>query len=397
MTNQTENASFPLSGIRVIDLTHMLAGPYSTWLLGALGADVIKVEMPGRGDFTRSIAPFFEEKSIYFLSVNRNKRSIAIDLKNPQGHDVLLRLVKKADVLVESNRPGVAARLGLDYASLAIENPHLVYASISGFGQTGPYSARPAFDAVIQAMSGLMSITGEEGRGPVRVGTSIGDITSGMFGVIGILSALQQRNRTNLGAYVDVAMLDAQVATLENAVARFLNAGDVPRRIGSRHPLIAPFQAFPTKDEPMAVCVDTEDQWRRLCGVLNRTNLLDEPKFHDGNARVQNHAALEKILIEIFITRSRAQWLAELEAASVPAGPLNSIPEMVKDPQINSRHMISEVGNGAFVAQPIRMSTQESWPELAAPDLGQHTDEVLEEFGYKPTEIVLLKSSGAVS
>ena len=396
-TDGSGRSSLPLTGMRVIDLTHMLAGPYCTWLLGALGADVVKVEIPGRGDFTRSIAPFLDGRSIYFLSVNRNKRSIALDLKHPDGRDVLLQLVRGADVLVENNRPGAMARLRLDYAALAPLNPRLVYASVSGFGQTGPYSSRPAFDAVIQAMSGLMSVTGEEGGAPVRVGASIGDITSGMFAVIGILSALQQRQRTGRGTHVDVAMLDAQLATLENAVARFLNAGDVPRRIGSRHPLIAPFQAFPTSDEPIVVCVDTEEQWRRLCEVLGRPELLTEPRFRDGNTRVQNHALLEKALVEVFRTRGRAAWLAALEAASVPAGPINSIPEVVHDPQIDARRMISAIGGGAFVSQPVRMATQETWPELPAPELGQHTDEVLGELGYRPQDITRLKALGAIA
>jgi len=395
--DETQDANRPLAGVRVIDLTHMLSGPYCTWLLGALGADVIKIEVPGRGDFTRSVAPFLDEKSIYFLSVNRNKRGIAIDLKHPEGRDVLLQLVKEADVLIENNRPGVAARLRVDYASLAPINPRLVYASVSGFGQTGPYSMRPAFDAVVQAMSGLMSMTGEEGRGAVRVGSSIGDITSGLFAAVGVLAALEQRHRTGHGTYVDVAMLDSQVATLENAVARYLNAGDVPRRIGTRHPLIAPFQAFPTQDEPIVVCVDTEDQWQRLCATLERPELLAEPMFRGGNARVTNHAALEKVLIEAFRTRGRAEWLALLEAAAVPAGPINSIPEMVDDPQIKARHMISDVAGASFAAQPIRMASQESWPERAAPELGQHTDEVLGEFGYHPQEIARLRKLGAIA
>ncbi len=388
---------YPLAGVRVIDMTHMLAGPYCTWLLGALGAEVIKVELPGRGDFTRGIAPFLEGESIYFLSVNRNKRSIAIDLKHPEGREILIRLAGTADVLVENNRPGVMKRLRLDYDSLAAINQRLVYASISGFGQTGPYSARPAFDAVIQAMSGLMSVTGEEGGAPVRVGASVGDISSALFGAVGILAALQQRHRTGRGAYVDIAMLDAQVAVLENAVARFLNAGDVPRRIGSRHPLIAPFQAFPTKDEPIVVCVDTEDQWDRLCRVLDRADLLSEPMFKDGNTRVANHAALEPILEEVFLTRGRAEWLAVLEAASVPAGPINSIPDVVDDPQIAARKMVARVGGGSFAAQPIRMACQESWPENPAPALGQHTDEVLAEVGYDANEVSRLRSLGVVA
>lgn len=388
--------ALPLSGVRIIDLTHMLAGPYCTWLLGALGADVIKVEMPKRGDFTRATAPFLGDVSIYFASVNRNKRSVTLNLKDPLGREALLRLAKGADVLVENNRPGVMARLKLDYAALEQVNPRLVYASISGFGQTGPYSARPAFDAVIQAMAGTMSITGEEGRSPVRVGASIGDIGAGLFGSVGILAALQERNRTGRGTYVDVAMLDAQVALLENAVARFLNAGDVPRRIGSRHPLIAPFQAFPTADELIVVCVDTEDQWERLCAVLGRKDLLADPLFKDGNTRARNHAAMENALMPVFRTRGKAEWLAALEAAAVPAGPINSIPDVVEDPQIKAREMIVRVGGGAYVAQPIRMASHAQWPQQAAPQLGEHTDAMLREIGYGPAEIEKLRAAGAI-
>src|SRR5215216_826078 len=243
----------PLYGLQVLDVTHMLAGPYCTWILGALGAEVIKVEMPGRGDFTRGVAPFLHGDSIYFGSVNRNKRSITLNLKSPAGRAALLKLAQRADVFVENNRPGAMARLGLDYPAIAKLNPKIIYASISGFGQTGPYSQRPAFDAVVQAMSGMMSITGDEEGPPVRVGMSIGDIGASLFGAIGILAALADRAVTGIGQQVDVAMFDAQLSLLENAVARYLNAGATPKRLGSRHPLIAPFQAFSTKDEPIVI------------------------------------------------------------------------------------------------------------------------------------------------
>lgn len=391
--------ALPLAGVKVVDLSHMLAGPYSTWIMAALGADVIKVEVPGRGDFTRKIGPFLQGESIYFLSINRNKRSVTLNLKHPEGKAALLRLVADADVLLENNRPGVMARLGLDYAAVSAVNPRIVYASVSGFGQTGPYSSRPAFDAVIQAMSGTMSITGEEGRGPVRVGASIGDMAAGLFATVGILSALHSRQHTGRGTFVDVAMFDAQLALLENAVARFLNAGDVPRRIGSRHPLIAPFQAFPTTDEPIVVCVDTEPQWERLCGVLGREDLLKEPLFVDGNARVNNHAVLEPILNECFIKRSRADWLSALEKAEVPAGPINSIPDVVADPQILARNMIAAAGGGRFVSQPIRMgdgAAQTAWPERPAPALGADTDSVLASVGYSSEDIARLRAAGAL-
>lgn len=395
-----EGRSGLLAGLRVIDCTHMLAGPYCTWILGGLGADVIKVEMPGRGDFTRGVAPFLDGQSIYFLSVNRNKRSLTLNLKTEQGQALFRRLVETADVLVENNRPGVMARLGCDYAQLAAVNPRLVYASVSGFGQTGPYHTKPAFDVVVQALSGMMSITGEPDRPPARVGASIGDIGASLFATVGILAALQERNRTGRGTYVDVAMLDCQLALLENAVARFLNAGDLPRRLGSRHPLIAPFQAFPTSDEPLVVCVDTEEQWTRLCHALERPGLLTDSRFADGNARVRNHAALEPILIEAFRSRSRKEWLALLEAADMPCGAINSIADAVQDPQVVSRGMIVEVSGdgtaGRFSGIPIRTPTYGPGGETRAPRLGEQTDAILAELGVSPDAIAALRRDGVV-
>jgi crotonobetainyl-CoA:carnitine CoA-transferase CaiB-like acyl-CoA transferase len=378
----------------------MLAGPYCTWLLGGLGADVIKVERPGHGDFTRGVAPFLDGQSIYFLSVNRNKRSLTLDLKREAGKQLFRRLVETADVLVENNRPGVMARLGLDYPQLAAVNPRLVYASVSGFGQTGPYRARPAFDVVVQALSGMMSITGEPDRPPARVGASIGDIGASLFAAVGILAALQERARTGRGTRVDVAMLDCQLALLENAVARFLNAGDVPRRLGSRHPLVAPFQAFATSDHPLVVCVDTEEQWARLCQALERPDLLSDSRFADGNARVRNHAALEPILTGVFRGRSRKEWLAALEAADVPCGAVNSVAEAVQDPQVLARGMIVEVAGagtaGRFSGIPVRTPTFGPGTETPAPRLGEHTDAVLTELGLSAEAIAEHRRDGLV-
>jgi CoA:oxalate CoA-transferase len=386
----------PLSGLRVIDVTHMLAGPYCTWVLGALGADITKFELPGSGDFTRGVAPFVDRQSVYFMSVNRNKRSVTLNLKRPAGRAALLRMVERADIFVENNRPGAMARLELDYPSIAKVNPKIIYASISGFGQTGPYSERPAFDSVVQAMSGMMSITGAENGPPARVGMSIGDIGASLFGAIGILAALADRNVTGKGAWIDVAMFDAQIALLENAVARYLNAGDRPRRLGSRHPLIAPFQAFPTKDEPIVICVDTEAQWERFCHVIGHDDLVGHPQFTDGNARARHHAELEAQLIPALTQRTRAEWLSAFEAAGVPAGPINDIPTMVKDPQVIAREMISKVGNGNFVSQPIHFSNYPKMSEQPAPSLGEHTEAALSEFGFSAEEILAMKADGTI-
>ena len=386
----------PMAGLRVLDLTHMLAGPYCTWVLGALGAEVTKVEMPRCGDFTRSIAPFADEQSIYFMSVNRNKRSVTLNLKQASGRAALLRMAERADVFVENNRPGVMRRLGVDYQAIARINPRIIYASISGFGQTGPYSHRPAFDAVMQAMSGMMSVTGEEHRPPARVGVSIGDIGGSLFGAVGILAALADRAVTGRGAQVDVAMFDAQIALLENAVARYLNAGDRPKRLGSRHPLIAPFQAFPTKDEPIVICVDTEAQWERFCRAIERSDLIGHPLFTDGSARARHHAELEPPLISALSKCTRAEWLSIFDAVEVPAGPINDIPAMVKDAQVVARGMIRRVGECAFVGQPIQFSTYPELPEQPAPVLGEHTEAVLAECGYSMDEISAMRAEGAI-
>jgi CoA:oxalate CoA-transferase len=386
----------PLAGLTIIDVTHMLAGPYCTWVLGGLGADVIKIERPGYGDHTRSLAPKLAGESLYFLSVNRNKRSLTLDLKTADGKRIFRELTAKADVVVENNRPGVMARLGLDFAALAAINPRLVYASVSGFGQTGPYRERPAFDAVIQAMSGMMSVTGEPDRPPSRVGASIGDMAASLFAAIGILAALQERSRTGRGALVDVAMLDAQVALLENAFSRYLNTGEVPKRIGSRHPLVTPFQAFATADDPLVVCCDTQAQWIALCRAIGKPCLVDDPRFADVNSRTHHHADLEPLLAQIFLARSRAEWLALLQAADVPCGAVNSIADAAADPQLAARQMIVRVGSGRFAAQPVRTPSLGPSNERPAPQLGEHSTEILRTLGYGDAEIARLSAARVI-
>ncbi len=389
--------SGPLADLTVIDVTHMLAGPYCTWLLGALGADVIKIERPGHGDHTRSLEPKLDGESLYFLSVNRNKRSLALDLKSDEGRSIFEKLTARADILVENNRPGVMSRLGLGYDSLSRINPRLIYASISGFGQTGPYRERPAFDAVIQAMSGMMSLTGEPGRSPARVGASIGDMAASLFAAVGIVSAVHERSRTGKGTMVDVAMLDAQVSILENAFSRFLNTGVVPQRIGSRHPLVTPFQAFETSNSALVVCCDTEVQWQSMCRAIGRPKLIDDPRFDHNNRRTANHAALEPILAAAFRKGSREHWLTLLQEGDVPCGPVNDISDIAADPQIAARIMLVKVGGGRFAAQPIRGPSIDAAGETPAPRVGQHSQDILKFLGYADDVIGKLESTGIIT
>ncbi|RYZ10631.1 MAG: CoA transferase [Comamonadaceae bacterium] len=394
MTDTEKTAAGPLAGVRVLDVTHMLAGPYCTWLLAALGADVIKIERPRTGDFTRIIEPMVEEESIYFLSVNRNKRSVTLDLKDPRGKAVFEKIAATCDVLVENNRAGVMDRLGLGKDDLAAINPRLIYTSISGFGQDGPYRHKPAFDVVAQALSGMMSITGEPGGGPCRVGASIGDIGASLFATIGILAGLQQRQSTGRAEALDIAMLDCQLALMENAIARYLNNDDMPRALGSRHPLIAPFQAFATQDRPIAVCVDTNEQWVRMCGAMDLQALLDDPRFPTGSRRAANHAELEPILKDVFLRKPRAEWLELFDAADVPASAINSVAEALQDPQVVHRRMVVEVPPGSgrrFVDLPIHMRDGARPLGRPAPRLGEHSRQVLAELELDPEAIDALE------
>ncbi len=308
----------PLKGVRVLDMTWALAGPYCTMVLCDLGAEVIKVESPDGGDPSRKSLPFIEGVSSYFLSVNRGKKSVAVNLRHPQGKEIVLALANQSDVLVENFRPGVMDRLGLGYGALRETNPRIIYAACSGFGQKGPYAHRPAYDVVVQGMGGTLSITGEAGGPPVRVGFSIGDIGGGIFTALGVLAALHERESSGQGQMVDISMLDGQIALLENAFARFFATGEVPQRIGTRHPLRTPFQAFPTQDGHIVLAAGEERFWQRLCQVINRPDLLRDERFKDNPSRTRNHDQLEPILKEITQTKKTAEWVALMDKKRYP-------------------------------------------------------------------------------
>lgn len=392
----------PLTDLLVLDVTRVLAGPFAGMLLADLGARVIKVELPGRGDDAREFGPFSNGVSGYFASVNRGKRSITLNLKSDEGKDLFRRLAEKADVLIENYRPGVMTRLGLDYPSLRSLNPRLIYAAISGFGQSGPYSHRPAYDAVIQGMSGLMSITGDEDGPPARVGVSIGDLSSAAFAVIGILSALHQRDHTGAGQLVDVAMLDSLIALLENAISRYFITGSVPGRLGTRHPSITPFQAFDTADGQVVVAIGNDQLFASFCRLVDEERLAADPRFCTNSLRTGNHAELQEEMGAIIRRRPTTWWLECLEREGIPCGPINTVADMVRDEQVNAREMIQEVldpvaGVMHMAGVPIKLSDSPGAVLGPAPALGQHTEEVLQELlGLSSEEVEDLHRRGVV-
>ncbi|MBE0529401.1 MAG: CoA transferase [Rhodospirillales bacterium] len=343
----------PLNGITVVDLTRVLAGPYCTMVLSDLGARVIKVEPPG-GDDSRHYGPFVDGESAYFASLNRGKESIELDLKSDVDRALFERLLAKADVVVENFRPGTMARLGYGWEALHERFPRLIYAAVSGFGHSGPYSQRPAYDLVAQAMGGIMSLTGEPGRPPARVGTSIGDITAGLFTTIGITAALHQRQMTGQGMMIDVAMLDGQVAVLENALARYFATGQVPGPMGTRHPSITPFEAFSAADGYIVVAAGNDALFARLCQAVGRPELPADPRFASNPERTANVDALKAEMEKALAGRPSAEWLSVLGAAGIPCGPINTLDKVVADPQVAARTMVVSAEGAS--GQPLRMA-----------------------------------------
>jgi formyl-CoA transferase len=399
-----------LEGLRVLDLTRALAGPYCTMMLGDLGADVIKVERPGQGDESRGWGPPFvgepygpyPGESAYFIAANRNKRSITVNLKSAEGKEIVRRLAVESDAFVENFRTGVLDRMGLGYEDLIALNPGLVYCSISGYGRTGPYADRPGYDFVIQAEGGFMGITGPEEGPPYRVGVPIIDICAGMFSSTAILAALRVRDTTGQGQYVDLSLLDTQVALLANVASNYLVGGLTPDRLGNAHPNITPYEAFRARDRWFALAAANERQWAILCDAIDQPGLKDDPRFHDNSTRVRNRAALREILDAAFLTRDADDWLAEFRQAGLPCGPINSIPEVFAHPQAEARELATEVehptaGTVRFPGFPYKLSTTPAQVRLPPPMLGQHTNQVLEEIlGYSPEDLDRLQEGGII-
>lgn len=382
----------PLDGILVVDLTRVLAGPYAALLLAELGARVIKVEPPRVGDDSRHIGPFVktktgDTKSGYFMSVNRGKQSIALDLKANGDRAIFEALVAKADVLIENYRGGTMEKLGYGYEALKEKYPRLIYAGVSGFGHTGPYAHRPAYDMVVQAMGGVMSLTGHPGSPPTRVGTSTGDLTAGLFATIGIVTALYDRKNTGRGQKVDVGMLDCQVAVLENAISRYVATGDVPGPLGSRHPSIAPFAAFATQDGHIAIAAGNDDLFARVAKVLGREDLISDERFVSNPKRVQHVDELAAEMETALLRKSSKDWLHLLEDAGVPCGPLNNVAQVMADPQVLSRNMIvtvtdPDIGDIRMQGNPIKLSDHEDPKTRArAPDLDGDRAAILKMLG----------------
>ena len=385
----------PLDGITVLDLTRVLSGPYCTMLLADMGARVIKIEQPGKGDDTRAWGPpFLEGESAYFLSINRNKESVTLDFKHPEGRAALELLIAKADVLVENFRPGTLAKLGLDYDTLSKTYPRLVYCSISGFGHTGPRWQQPGYDAIMQAEGGLMSITGTADGPPVRLGVAIVDIVSGMFAAYGVAVALLARERTGRGQEVDLAMLDATVALLTYQAGNYFASGKVPARLGNRHPSIVPYETFTAADGEFVLAVGNDDQWRTFCGVAG---LPEDERFATNRQRVSGYDALRPFVADRLRAEPRQYWIDALTSAGVPCGSVRRFDELFADPQLDAREMIAMVEHATIgplkaLGVPVKLSDTPGAVRTPPPTLGQHTDAVLRhDLGFTADAIAALR------
>jgi len=383
-----------LAGLRVLDLSRVLAGPWAGQLLADLGADVVKVERPAQGDDTRAWGPPWLDddegratsEAAYYLSANRNKRSVTVDLSQPEGQRLVRELAAQADIVIENFKVGGLEQYGLDHASLRAQNPRLIYCSITGFGQTGPYAPRAGYDFLIQGMGGLMSLTGrpdnDAGAGPMKVGVALTDVMTGLYATVAVLAALSHRDRTGEGQHIDMALLDVQVACLANQASNYLVGGTVPRRMGNAHPNIVPYQEFPTADGYMIIAVGNDGQFGRLCATLGHADWASDERFATNPQRVKHRAELIDLLRGVTVTRGTADWVAAMEDAGVPCGPINTLDRVFEDPQAQARGLRIEMphplaGTVPLVANPIRLSGTPVAYRRAPPTLGQHTDEVL--------------------
>ena len=376
----------PLKNLLVIDLTRVLVGPYCTMILSDLGARVIKIEAPESGDDSRKFGPFIKDFSAYFMSLNRGKESIALNLKNNEDKKIFEKILAKADILVENFKPGTLEKWGYGWKNITEKFPRLIYASASGFGQTGPLKELPAYDMVVQGMGGLMSVTGQPNSEPTRVGTSIGDITAGLFTAIGINAALYDREKTGKGMFIDVAMLDCQIAILENAIARYLSKNEIPKPLGSRHPSIAPFEAFKTKDSYIIIAAGNDKLFNNLCEALNLNEITKDEKFKSNSLRCENMDELKKIFEEKLKSKNTSDWITIFEKLKIPCGPIFNIKEAVENPQIKERNMIVKayhdiIGEFKLSGNPIKMSNyKDEKTRGKIPNLDEHREKILKEF-----------------
>jgi formyl-CoA transferase len=395
----------PLAGIRVLDLSRVLAGPWCTQLLADLGADVIKIERPGTGDDTRHWGPPWhvlngQKVAAYFLSANRGKRSAAIDFATEEGAALVRRLAGYADVVVENFKVGGLAKFGLDAEALQEANPRLVIASITGFGQDGPYAKRAGYDYIIQAMGGLMSITGkpdsEPGGEPMRVGVAVADLFTGMYTAVAILSALYRREKTGEGAYIDMALFDTQLAMLANQASNALISGEDPPRQGNTHPNIVPYQTFETTDQRVIIAVGNDRQFARLADMCGHPEWTTDERFATNSARVANREAIVEAVADCVRQRPSGEWLEKLHEAGIPAGPINTISRALADVQAQHRAMVRSVAGTPLVGSPVRIGGERADSDLPPPALGEHTAEVLQELGISPADLASLRARGTV-
>ena len=379
------SAAGPLQGLRVLDLTRVLAGPTCTQMLGDLGAEIIKIERPEAGDDTRGFAPPFipnTRESAYFVGVNRNKKSVTVDIAKPEGQALILRLLEHCDILAENFKVGALAKYGLGYQQLKARFPRLIYCSITGFGQTGPYAPRPGSDALIQALGGVMSLTGEPEGSPQKVGVPVADLFAGLYGCIGILAALNHRAATGEGQQIDIGMLDTHVAWLANQGMNYLATGQNPPRLGNQHPNIAPYQEFPTKDGYIILAVGNDPTFERFCKAFGQEALLSDPRFATNASRVQNRQLVTDTLTPVMRSRTTAEWIEALEALKIGCGPINTLEQVFADPHVQARDMVVEMQHASgeavkVIANPVKLSATPPSYRSPPPVLGQHTDEVL--------------------
>ncbi len=396
-------ADLALDDVAVIDLSHALAGPFASTLLGDFGADVIKIEPPGTGDIARAWGPpFYETEAAYFVNLNRNKRSVEIDLKHPQGKELFFRLVERADVVIENLRVGAVHALAIDYERVRARQPAVVYCSISGFGQDGPYRDRAALDLIVQGESGMISVTGQPGSGGVRCGISIADMTAGIYAAFGILAALHVRSRTGRGQFIDVSMLEGQLSILHGVIGAYLADGCVPEPMGTAYAALVPYQTLRTKTRDMAVGIGSDKLWKAFCPLMGLDRLTNDPRYATNAARVTNRATLIATLQEVFLTKTYEEWEAILEPAGIPIGAINTIDRVIEHPQVKARGaMIScdhpVAGRLPVVGPPLRFSETPGAIRRPAPLLGQHTDDVLRtRLGLADDEIASLRRVGAI-